>query len=72
MLGPTLLVVFALLGQTADAPPDPAALIEKLGAASFAEREASKSLENLGGKALPALRAPSNPATPRFARVRAP
>ncbi len=56
MLGPTLLVVFALLGQTADAPPDPAALIEKLGAASFAEREASKSLENLGGKALPALR----------------
>ena len=35
---------------------DAAALIEKLGSASYAEREATKSLESLGSKALPALR----------------
>ena len=35
---------------------DAAALIEKLGSASYAEHEATKSLESLGSKALPALR----------------
>ncbi len=50
------LIVLVVLGQTADPARDAAALVEKLGSASYAEREATKSLENLGSKALPALR----------------
>ncbi|MFI5456753.1 MAG: hypothetical protein ACHRXM_15005 [Isosphaerales bacterium] len=50
------LLVLVLLGQTADSQLDPTALVEKMGSASYAEREAAKSLESLGGKALPALR----------------
>ena len=50
------LIVLVLWGQTPDPSPDPAALVEKLGSASNAEREATKSLESLGSKALPALR----------------
>jgi len=50
------LLVLVLLGQTAESQLDPAALVEKMGSASYAEREAAKSLESLGGKALPALR----------------
>jgi hypothetical protein len=50
------LIVLALSGQTPEPSSDPAALVEKLGSASYAEREATKSLESLGSKALPALR----------------
>ena len=50
------LIFLVALGQTPEPKPDAAALVEKLGSASYAEREASKSLENLGSKALPALR----------------
>ena len=50
------LIVLVLSGQTPDPSPDPAAMVEKLGSASNAEREATKSLESLGSKALPALR----------------
>ena len=50
------LIVLVLWGQTPHPSPDPAALVEKLGTASNAEREATKSLESLGSKALPALR----------------
>ncbi len=50
------LIVLVVLGQTAEPARDAAALMEKLGSASYAEREATKSLESLGGKALPALR----------------
>jgi hypothetical protein len=51
------LLYLVLLAQTPEQSPDPAALIEKMGSASYAEREAAKSLESLGKKALPALRA---------------
>jgi hypothetical protein len=51
------LIVLVVLGQTPAPSSDAAALVEKLGAASFAEREATKSLESQGSKALPALRA---------------
>jgi hypothetical protein len=47
------LIVLVLLWQTPDPSRDPVALVGKL---SYAEREATKSLENLGSKALPALR----------------
>ena len=50
------LIVLILTGQTPEPARDAAALIEKLGSASYAEREATKSLESLGSKALPALR----------------
>jgi len=50
------LLVLILLGQTVGSQLDPAALVEKMGSASYAEREAAKSLESLGSKALPALR----------------
>ena len=50
------LIFLVALGQTPEPKPDAAALVEKLGSASYAEREATKSLENLGSKALPALR----------------
>ena len=50
------LIVLVVLGQTAEPARDAAALVEKLGSASYAEREATKSLESLGSKALPALR----------------
>ncbi len=50
------LIVLALLGQPPDPAGDPDALVKKLGSASYAEREAAKSLESLGSKALPALR----------------
>ena len=50
------LIVLVVLGQQVEPPIDPAALVEKLGSASYAEREATRSLENLGSKALPALR----------------
>ena len=50
------LIVLVLSGQTPDPSPDPAAMVEKLGSASNAEREATKSLESLASKALPALR----------------
>jgi hypothetical protein len=56
MLSASLLVLVTL-GQTPESKPDAAALVEKLGSARYAEREATKSLEALGGKALPALRA---------------
>jgi len=55
MLGANLLVLI-LLGQTSGSQLDPAALVEKMGSASYAEREAAKALESLGIKALPALR----------------
>ena len=42
------LIVLVLSGQTPDPSPDPAAMVEKLGSASNAEREATKSLESLG------------------------
>ncbi len=51
------LIVLVVLGQTPEPSRDAAALVEKLGSASYAEREATKSLESLGSKALPALRA---------------
>ena len=50
------LIVLVVLGQTAEPSRDAAALVEKLGSASYAEREATKSLESLGSKALPALK----------------
>ena len=50
------LIVLVVLGQTPEPARDAAALVEKLGSASYAEREAAKSLESLGAKALPALR----------------
>jgi hypothetical protein len=56
MLGASL-VVLALLGQAAGPARDPAALVEKLGSSGRVESEAAKSLEGLGSKALPALRA---------------
>jgi hypothetical protein len=55
MLGANV-ILLALLWQAAKAQPDPAVLVEKLGSASYAEREAAKALENLGSKALPPLR----------------
>ncbi len=51
------LIVLGLLGQADGAAPDPAALLERLGTARKAEQEAAKTLEGLGAKALPALRA---------------
>jgi hypothetical protein len=51
------LLLLVLIGQTTESPSDPAALVEKLGSARYAEREAAKALENFGSKALPALRA---------------
>jgi hypothetical protein len=66
------LIVLVLWGQTPDPSPDPAALVEKLGSARYAEREASKSLENLGSKALPALRSSLKSKDPEVrARARA-
>ena len=50
------LIVLVVLGQTAEPSRDAAALVEKLGSASYAEREATKSLESLGSKALPTLK----------------
>ncbi len=50
------LILLAVLGQKTDTATDADALVEKLGSARYAEREATKSLENLGSKALPALR----------------
>ncbi len=58
------LIVLALLGQPPEPSRDAAALVEKLGSAAAAEREASKSLESLGGKASPALRAASKSKDP--------
>jgi hypothetical protein len=55
MLG-SIVLAFVYLGQPEQTQPDAAALVEKLGAATFSEREATKSLEGLGRKALPALR----------------
>ncbi len=43
------LIVLVVLGQTAEPARDAAALMEKLGSASYAEREATKSLDSLGG-----------------------
>lgn len=51
-----VLIVLVVLGQTTEPARDSAALVEKLGSPSYAEREATKSLEDLGAKALPALR----------------
>ena len=60
------------LGQTPEPKPDAAALVEKLGSASYAERETTKSLENLGSKALPALRSSLNSKDPEVrSRARA-
>jgi hypothetical protein len=64
------LIVLVLLGQTPGPAPDPDALIEKLGSASYAEREATKSLESLGSKALPALRSALKAKDPEV-RIRA-
>ena len=58
------LIVLALMGQPAEPPRDPAALLEKLGSAAQAEREAVKSLESLGARALPALRTASKSKDP--------
>jgi hypothetical protein len=66
------LIVLVVLGQTPEPSRDAAALVEKLGSASYAEREATKSLESLGGKALPALRAALKTKDPEVrARARA-
>ncbi len=66
------LVVLVLLGQTPGPTPDAAALVEKLGSASYAEREATKSLESLGSKALPPLRSALKTKDPEVrARARA-
>ncbi len=58
------LIVLALLGQPPEPSRDAAALVEKLNSAAAAEREASKSLESLGSKASPALRAASKSKDP--------
>ncbi len=67
MMGANL-IVLALLGQAAGPPSDPAALVEKLGSATSAGREASKSPESLGSKASPALRAASKSKDPEVRR----
>ena len=60
------------LGQTPEPKPDAAALVEKLGSASYAGRKTTKSLENLGSKALPALRSSLNSKDPEVrSRARA-
>lgn len=51
------LVVLAIFGQADSSGPDAAALLERLGSAKRAEKEAVTSLEALGATALPALRA---------------
>jgi hypothetical protein len=59
------LIVLALLGQPAVPSRDAAALVEKLGSATYTEREASsKSLETLGSKVSPALRSASKSKDP--------
>ena len=63
------LIVLVLLGQTPEPKADAAALVEKLGSASYAEREATKSLESLGSKALPALRSALKTNGPRGPRA---
>src|SRR5690348_11567137 len=48
----------AAAGPDAEAGPDPATLVERLGAPRYAEREeAAKALERSGAAAVPALRA---------------
>jgi hypothetical protein len=73
MLGATLL--FALvLGQTQAGGPDssPAALVARLGAPRYADRQAAaEALERLGGPALPALRGARDSRDPEI-RARAP
>jgi hypothetical protein len=54
------LIFLVALAQIPSPEPDAAALVKKLGSASYAERDATKSLENLGSKALPALRSSLN------------
>ncbi|MHB1558155.1 MAG: hypothetical protein ACYC61_11890 [Isosphaeraceae bacterium] len=51
------IVVLIILGQADGSGPDATALLERLGSAKMAEQEAVRSLEALGPKALPALRA---------------
>ena len=53
----TTLFLLALLGQVQQPAQDPAALVKKLGASAHAGRDVEKTLENLGSKALPELRA---------------
>jgi hypothetical protein len=50
------LLLLVLIGQTTDVSSDPAALVEKLGAEAKTRRQAAEKLQNLGSKALPALR----------------
>lgn len=60
MSAATMTVMLALLGlaPAADPEADPASLVARLGSSKFAEREAaSRSLQELGPRALPALRA---------------
>lgn len=61
MISALLVLPLTLLlgpGPATDVDADPAALVARLGAAKFADREAAtKRLEALGGAALPALRA---------------
>ena len=53
----TTLLLLALLGQVQQPAQDPAALVKKLGASAHAGRDVEKTLEDLGSKALPELRA---------------
>ena len=55
-------------GATGRPFADAAALMEKLGSASYAEREATKSLENLGARPYPRCGPRSNPRMPRSVR----
>jgi hypothetical protein len=57
MVGMNVLLM-VLLGQIPDESADPARLVPRLGAGLYAQREdASRALEEVGGPALPALRA---------------
>jgi hypothetical protein len=56
MLAVKLVVAIQLLAQS-PAPPDPTELVNRLGSARYAEREAAaRALEHLGRQAVPALR----------------
>ena len=60
MMGASLLLVLNLLAQSPTSP-SPRALVEQLGAARYADREAAaRALEQLGREALPALEAARN------------
>ncbi|MHB1558677.1 MAG: HEAT repeat domain-containing protein [Isosphaeraceae bacterium] len=70
MLGATVLLVLAC-GQAPEGSADPGAMVARLGAHQYSEREAaSRALERLGRPALPALRAARDSRDPEI-RTRA-